>query len=81
MCRKKEGCNFFDNEKSFEWIKWIIYRKQKARYKKMYGTTVKVPAYEFKFNLVLCPLPEGIADVSLLKQNLFYSLLWFKGWE
>ena len=29
--------------------------------------TVTVPAFEFKFNLVVCPLPVGIADVSILK--------------
>ena len=32
----------------------------------MYAT-VTVPAFEFEFNLVVCPLPAGIADVSLLK--------------
>ena len=31
--------------------------------------TVTVPAFEFKFNLVVCPLPKGIADVSLSKMN------------
>ena len=24
--------------------------------------TVTVPAFEFKFNLVVCPLPKGIAN-------------------
>ena len=28
---------------------------------------VTVPAFEFKFNLVVCPLPEGISDVSFFK--------------
>ena len=31
----------------------------------MYAT-ITVPAFEFKFNLVVCPLPAGIVDVSLL---------------
>ena len=38
---------------------------------KMYAT-VSVPAYEFKFNLVVCPLPEGITDVSLFKSICKY---------
>ena len=29
--------------------------------------TVRVPAFEFKFNLVVCPLPAGLVDVSLFK--------------
>ena len=28
--------------------------------------TVRVPGFQFKFNLVVCPLPEGIEDVSLI---------------
>ena len=41
---------------------------------------VTVPAFEFKFNLVVCPLPEGIAAVSLFKiiSIILYSNL-FQG--
>ena len=37
--------------------------------------TVTVPAYVFKFNLVVCPLPVGIADVSLIKLIFKYSFV------
>ena len=35
----------------------------------MYAS-VKVPAFEFKFNLVVFPLPEGIANVSSFKKYI-----------
>ena len=38
--------------------------------------TVTVPAFEFKFNLVVCPLPVGKADVSLLKSMGKYLLIY-----
>ena len=41
-----------------------IFSETKSIKVKMYAT-VRVPAFEFKFNLVVCPLPEGISDVSL----------------
>ena len=35
----------------------------------MYAS-VKVPAFEFKFNLVVFPLPEGKANVSSFKKYI-----------
>ena len=44
-------------------INIIIFREQFLWFYEMV-CTVKVPAFEFRFNLVVCPLPVGIADVS-----------------
>ena len=37
--------------------------------------TVFVPAFEFSFDLVLCPLPKGVTDVSFFKFNSIFWLI------
>ena len=34
-------------------------------------TTIRVPAFEFHFNLVVCPLRGTSKDVSKLEQKIF----------
>ena len=43
---------------------------QKTSIQKMYST-IRVPSFEFKFNLVVCPLQGASKDVSKLEQKIF----------
>ena len=43
---------------------------QKTIIQKMHST-VRVPAFEFKFNLVVCPLQGASKDVSKLEQKIY----------
>ena len=41
---------------------------QKINIARMHGGTIRVPAFEFKFNLVVCPLQETSKNVSKIEQ-------------
>ena len=41
--------------------------------------TIKVPAYEFYFNLVVCPNPYGVKNVSLYFSYYVYKQIFNQG--
>ena len=41
--------------------------------------TIKVPAYEFFFNLVVCPNPYGVKNVSLYFSYYVYKQIYYQG--